>query len=468
MACSLGMSLSLNWQDHNNNYSSVHARVWITTSNGSYNDYSPSGSGSVDGQGFSFSHGFGKNTTTTLWEGDFNIGHPADGRKGTIGASVSFNTGISAGTISASVSLGLPDIPRASQPSVSNGSPTLGNSITVYTNRASTSFTHNLSWWSGSLSGTIANGVSDSVSWTIPTSIATQYPNENQGAIGIHCDTYSGGTYIGRKDVYITAKIPTSYVPSFTSLAIARVDNGVPSSWAIYVKGYSKVTATINGATGSNGSTIKSYSIIVENVGSSSKSTDTIGPINVSGAVKIKATITDSRGRTATKETTITVIDYTPPSLTLDAKRCLSNGTVDGEGTYVKITPTYTFASVSGKNSITVKNFSVNGETNTTCVSGSSVILGKGALSVAKEYTVTAYIKDALVQTQTINVTLPIGQIFLHFPETFYGLGINRYCTVINQVQIGSLDLNLINAKLLINSIEQPVFELIENADVEI
>lgn len=89
----------------------------------------------------------------------------------------------------------LTTIPRASEPSTQNGY--IGDTITIYTNRRSQSFTHTLTYTFGSLSGTIGTNIGDSTPFTIPTSFYAQMPNEAEKTCTITCTTYNGSTQIG-------------------------------------------------------------------------------------------------------------------------------------------------------------------------------------------------------------------------------------------------------------------------------
>ena len=65
--------------------------------------------------------------------------------------------------------------------------------------------------------------------------------------------------------------------------------------------------------------------------------------------------ITDSRGRTSAAATvSITVVAYSAPSFSsYNSQRCNSSGTVSDDGTYIKATVSYSFASCSSKNTVT-------------------------------------------------------------------------------------------------------------------
>lgn len=347
-----------------------------------------------------YSHSGGKHE---LGRATYTFSHNADGT-----ASFSVGYGISTSYAlngSGTYSRTIPTIPRASSISSISGN-TLGSAITVNISRASPNFTHEITYTFGNITRTYT-GQGTSCTFTPPLSDATQIPNAVSGTATIKVQTKSGSTNIGSAvSKTFTLNVPASVVPTFTSLSVARVDNGVPASWGLYVAGFSKATLTINGAAGAQGSTIKGYSITGANY-ASTKNTLTTGALPA-GTLTFTGVITDSRGRTATKSASISVIVYDNPSLTLSAQRCNSAGTIDNNGTYVRVVPSYTFASVSGKNSIVSRKFEIVGTSysNTTCNSGATCVIGAGAISTASSYTIKGTVTDALGRTATMSVSI--------------------------------------------------------------
>ena len=136
----------------------------------------------------------------------------------------------------------------------------MGSAGTISISRASSSLTHTLSYAFGSASGTIATKTTaTSVSWTPPTSLASQIPNSTSGSCTLTCYTYNGNTLVGTSTTTVTLSVPASIKPTITGITATRVDGTVPSSWGIYVQTKSKVTLAITGATGAGGSTISLY-----------------------------------------------------------------------------------------------------------------------------------------------------------------------------------------------------------------
>ena len=178
-----------------NNTTNVYVKLTATTSGSSYNNYSPSGTITINGTTYSYSHNLPRNSTVTLYEATHTITHNTDGKK-SIGISYSFNTGISAGTLTGSRTLELSTVPRTSSVTCADGN--IGSATTININRASSGFTHTLKYGFNGLSGTIATKTSNtSIGWTIPTSFYSKIPNAKSGQGTITCETYSGDTLIG-------------------------------------------------------------------------------------------------------------------------------------------------------------------------------------------------------------------------------------------------------------------------------
>lgn len=295
----------------------------------------------------------GKVVTLATWTGD--IAHNGDGSK-TVAVSGSFSmpsgTGCSGGSISKSWSL--VSIPRASSISSVSASVAAGSVATVNISRASSSFTHDVTWSMGGYSYK-RTGVATSASYTIPMSWINAIPNSTSGTATVKVQTKSGSTNIGSAvSKTFTVTVPASVVPSF-NFGLTRVDGAVPAAWGIYLKGKSKATATISGAAGSYSSTIRSYSI--SGGGSSTTGTSmTTGFLNTTGTITFTAKVTDSRGRVTTKTASISVVDYFTPYVSgASVYRCNSAGTSDSNGTYFRAAATAKYASCSGKNGYSLR-----------------------------------------------------------------------------------------------------------------
>ena len=281
----------------------------------------------------------------TIASGTATVPHNADGSKT---LSVSFNCAykwVASSAWSASGTMALTQIARASQPSCITYPATtenigyMGDTIYIHTNRASASFTHTVRYAWGSKSGTIATGVENNCQWTIPLDLATEIPNQYSGWGSISCDTYYSSTFVGTKSVVFKAAAPSSTSPT-VSISLERPRTTTPAVTG-YVQGVDQLKVTIS-ATGKYGASITGYSSTVDGT-SYSGSTYTTGTLTKSGAIRVTATVTDSRGWKTTVSKDITVQAYAAPTVTgVSAYRCksASDTSSDASGAYICIKPT--------------------------------------------------------------------------------------------------------------------------------
>ena len=291
----------------------------------------------------------------TLASGSSTISHNADGTK-TLPISCTFNpnNGLH-GTITVSASLSLTTIPRSSSVSVSAG--VIGSSVTININRQSSSFKHTVRYaWAGK-SGTIATNVDTSTTWTIPLDFANDIPNSASGTGTIFVDTYSGSTKTGTQSTTLTASVPANVKPTFTGVSLSDLNgaaqNLIPSG-NTFIQVISNIKVAFNGAVGSHGSSITGYyaEIIGKNQSTSSNG-GSLGIMNYHGTIKIRASVSDSRGRWSdTKEVSVTVLEYFAPALSFSIARTGSTSSTLTATRNAKVAP----LTVSGsqKNTMTL------------------------------------------------------------------------------------------------------------------
>ena len=239
-----------------------------------------------------------------------------------------------------------------SQPSASPATVDMGNAVTISTNRLSPASTHKLLYSFAGASGVIATGVGASVSWTPPLSLAAQIPSTTAGQCTITCETYYSGVLTGSKTCSITLNVPVSVVPAITGVDYSEAVAGIAAQFGGFVQNKSKLGVSIT-ASGIQGSTITTYRATL-NAGTYTASSFTTGLLSLSGDNTLTVTVTDSRGRSATTTRTITVLAYSPPSLSLfGAERCNTAGTApQTDGTKVRISATASASAVNAKNTM--------------------------------------------------------------------------------------------------------------------
>ena len=119
---------------------------------------------------------------------------------------------------SGSFSITLPQIPRATTPTLSATSVQMGKSITVTMNRAASSFTHTLKYTLNGTTGDIGSGLGTSYTWAVPN-LVHLIPNATSGTVTITCTTYSGTQAVGSKTVQFKVTTYDATTPTITGIA---------------------------------------------------------------------------------------------------------------------------------------------------------------------------------------------------------------------------------------------------------
>lgn len=384
--------------------------------------------------------GVAANATKTLASGSTTITHNSDGTKS---FSYSFSqefgitfSGSSIGTISGSGTGTLNTIPRATTPTLSASSVDMGVAVTINTPRASSSFTHDLAYaFAGGSYVSIATGVTTSRSWTVPLSLANSIPNATSGTVTIRCITKNGSTTIGTKTVLLTAKVPSSVVPTVSSVTLTEATAGIAAQFGAFIQHKSKVKATIS-ASGAYSSTIKSYSTTFSGKTYTGASW-TSGVVTQSGSLSMVTTVTDSRGRTAKKTTTVTILAYNPPKISaFHAARYDSAGNADPDGIYLSVTYAYNVAALGNKNTasavISWKQSTASSWTQlltASALSANTTTKPKTpTFSLDYQYDVRITVTDWFGSSATYNTVLPSGAVILDIKADGKGISFGKTC----------------------------------------
>lgn len=222
--------------------------------------------------------------------------------------------------------------------------------------------------------------------------------------------------------------------PAITSVTASENVSAVNTIVGAYVKGLSKLNVAINGATASTGATISTSTITVAGQTINALS-GTTGLITQSGTLTLTGTITDSSGYTATKSASLTVLDYSVPTISSVAyARATSAGVVSATGTYLRVDLSAAISSLlvsaTEKNSLTIEVWSrVRGVgsyvKNVTSTPGgttfASYVLASG-FAAASSYDVQVKVIDQF-NTALANSVLPTNAVTLDMGDTAVGVG---------------------------------------------
>lgn len=285
----------------------------------------------------------GGSTTKLATVTSGNITHNSDGTKSVTLTATFYVRATISGTyyekITASATVTLNTIPRATTPTLSSSSVYMGDSVTINTPRASSSFTHDLAYqFAGGSWVNIATGVGTSRAWTVPN-LSSSIPNASSGTMTIRCITKNGSTTIGTKTVVLTVKVPTDsgYNPSISAVSVTEATAGLGAQFGRFIQNKSKLKVKIT-ATASAGATIKSISTTF--LGSTYTGSEwTTGLVGQSGTLSMVTKVTDSRGRTASKTTNVSVLAYSKPMVyQFEAYRVNADtGEADEDGTMASV-----------------------------------------------------------------------------------------------------------------------------------
>lgn len=219
--------------------------------------------------------------------------------------------------------------------------------VNVTSNALNAGFTH---------TATLAlGGLSVSASRTGPGAITLNVPrtatwlgllsNAVTGTATVTLTT-SGAGQTGSGQTTVIVAVPADVLPSIGSLGITRIDGRVPSSWGAYIQGESSAQVAIQGAAAGTGASLTAYRL--EGGGyAANAATLTTGTLKSAGTVTFTASVTDSRGRTATRTASITVEAYSVPQLTsLSVWRANDSGTAIDDGTYLHLRATFAYTEI--------------------------------------------------------------------------------------------------------------------------
>ena len=374
-------------------------------------------------------------TGTVVASGELAIGHDNNGAK-SFSAYAECAIYTSAVNCKGSGSWSLPDIGRASQPSLNtwpNNSPNfnVGDTIVVHMNRKSTVFTHTVVLKFGSYSYTIGTGVTDNISLDtdiIASSLYAQMPNSNSMTGEIAVTTYSGDTVIGTSSCAIIAHVVNSN-PTFdvsyedsNSNTVAITENN-----QYIIRNNSTLKISVSNAQALNSATLKSITAVVNGnayTGTLNGSTGVVnvGMVNISSDAKVTVKIVDSRGNEGIREITVLVYDWTLPSAIIKLNR-KSNYYSES---ILNVNANY--ASIGGKNEVTIK-YRTKKVANSTFSTYTTIQNNTDANFTADneyEWNVQVNVADKLGST-TYNLLLPRGIPIAYVDTKKNSFGVNCF-----------------------------------------
>lgn len=409
---------------------------WTSTANTSANTSSVTAKVYLNGNGYTTSSSYwscvinGTTVTsnksasiggkTLLGSRTWTVNHNNDGTA-SVGISFSYSNGLSSSgtyttkTGSGSATVKLDTIARGSSMSLSRSSATIGSdSVTVNITRNSSAYKHKIKLILGDTTYLLAENVDTSYTFTPSMNYCNKITTSTSGTATVKVETLTGtnGSWIAETSKTLTLNVPSNVVPS---VGISVTANNQTSG--VNVAGKTTFTVKPTNASGSYGSTIKSYSITGGNLNSTSSGGATTGTLNA-GDYTFVVKVTDSRGRTAQASQKVTVHAYSSPTISARAFRCDNKGTESSSGTYIAVNFSWEITNLASNNSNTKQYFiqyktssassyttSVDW-TNLSSYSGSMTKVLSQTFSTTSSYNIQLKVKDSFgTTTSTLNVS---------------------------------------------------------------
>lgn len=273
-------------------------------------------------------------------------------------------------------------------------------------------------------------------------------PNANDLDINFRVQTYNGDVFLGSDSYILNVTLSPNEIPNISVTNTEEINPTMQSlNWGVYVKNKSqlKVTSRVTGSLGTN---IESSSMTIDNKSYVLTESPTLSSpyyeastsiLTSAGANTITETCIDARQRTNTITETINVVDYENPSLTtFEVQRCLSDGTIDKNGTYLKYSAVGSISPVANNNSSTFRlGYKIQGTNNYTYVT-----LGSGyTLNITNEissFTISSNdIYDIVLEavdsftTSKIERVIDVGFDLLNFNASGKAMAIGKVSTAL-------------------------------------
>lgn len=371
------------------------------------------------------------------------IPHNADGSKSiTLGFSMSNNvSGVAGNSFTVpktTATVSLTTIPRATKPTLSATSVTMGSTMRITLTPADSSFKHKIRYEFGSLVSQV-EGMTSGVDFTSqgttyhdftpPVALANQIPSANSGTAKLIIYTYrSDGTHVGTETANITINVP-SYTPQVGGVSVTG--NNLLSG--VYVQGKSTATVQIT-ASSSYGASIKSILAVVDGkTYTGDKFTTDV--LKTTGQKDIVVTVTDTRNKLYTytyKSAALTVYAYSAPSITEFALARQSDGTT------VKATVKGSIASVNSKNANVVTVSLPGSNEGTIDISSGYTINGTATFTgvpTDSTLTGTAKLQDSYTSA-TRTYVLPTVAVTMDFHHSGKGVAFGKVAELENTLDV--------------------------------
>lgn len=381
----------------------------------------------------------GVTVTLCSWTGD--VSHASDGKLN-LAVSASFSmsgTSLTGGSLSGSVTA--PDIARASSAALGASTVSPGGNLDIAISCANNSFTHRLTFKIGSHTEnvTVSAGVG-TYTFNVPQSWASYVTGSRKGSVALTLSTYSGSVLLGSKQYSFTLSIPDSaqYRPSF-DVTLTRLTGTALADTGEYVKGKSLVRVSVTDVSCRYGAVQRE---VYASVCSVKKALPAEFSLTSSGNVTVSVTLKDSRGLQSTVTKTITVRDYSEPTVSIaSVTRCNASGEPDTDGSFLSVEYSAAVSPVNGHNSGTVKvSLRASGDE---CFGAAETVLTSpaiigGSIQSSSSYTVKMSVSDTVSgEGEGVLFKVPSAQIAFNLKRGGRGAAFGCFAETENELTVG-------------------------------
>ena len=271
-------------------------------------------------------------------------------------------------------------------------------------------------------------------------------PTANDLDISFWIETYNGDALLGSDKTTYNVTLNPAIVPTIIipNNYITEANTTMQSlNWGVYVKNKSQlyIRADMNAEMGATATT---RTIEVDGT----TYTPTYNPyiayyeittnyLKTAGTNTITATLTSSRNRTNTLTKTINVVDYNNPTITsFEVQRCLIDGTIDKNGTYLMYSVVGSISPVNNNNDKLYRlGYKVQGTDNYTYVTLGTTYdinisnqISSFTISSSNIYDVVLEATDSFTTT-SINRTIDVGFDLMNFNLSGKAMAIGKVST---------------------------------------
>lgn len=390
---------------------------------------------------------------TQVASGTFTLAHKSDGSRG-FSASAQGAIYTTAVNSTGSGTFTLPTIPRASTiNSVSGGKVT--DLFSVKFTRYASSFTDTLQIGisDGPVVQKIANyssGTKFELSDSMKSAIYSASQSAQSATVAFQLVTYNGSVKVGSSNTITKSVTVNDSQPSIGGIAYSDTNAttaAITGDATKVIRNHSTVNVTVSDLSAVNGATLASLNVkagafsqdIALSGSSMANKVVAVGTLDLAADTVLVATLTDSRGNTATASVNLTVLDYENPTANITCKRRNNFYTE----TDLTVNPLISY--LDGKNSATITAYTKEKGASTY---GSAVSVESGTATVlsldnTKAWNVKVVVADKLSSMAYV-LYIEKGQPIIFFDRVLNSVGVGCFPKDSNSFEV--IGKNIYNA----------------------